>query len=419
MCEEKINLFNFIKKFRQSLYFLKKRKNNLLRYFYNYVPKPMPNNSIIFSSKKSNIFFGYYDISPFHDKKNIVLGMKYGSKKSKNIESGYVGYFDLDTKKFIRVAPSNCWSWQQGCRLQWYPNNSSNLIIYNYYDDNKYKSIIIDIITKKIVKSIEKPVYCISNDGSWGLTLNFSRLGRLRPGYGYSNIIDSTKNVNCPDDDGIWSINFNNNECKLLYATSSLAKINNDPTMINAEHYINHLLFNPNSNEFVFFHIWQNGNKRSIRLIKSDIFCSSFEILIVPDYLVSHFNWLSYDEMILYLGKGPGGKGYYRMNIRQKKLNKIEGMYHDYDGHPTKSSNNKFIITDTVSNKYSYRELLYYNINNNKTTKIADYYSPYKDMLENRCDLHPRLSNDSSYICTDFFYQGKRAMSVVPINHIK
>ena len=42
---------------------------------------------------------------------------------------------------------------------------------------------------------IKKPVYSVSSDGRWALTLDFSRLHRLREGYGYSNTTSATFNT--------------------------------------------------------------------------------------------------------------------------------------------------------------------------------------------------------------------------------
>ena len=35
-------------------------------------------------------------------------------------------------------------------------------------------------------RTLPKPIYTVSPDGAWGLSLNFSRLEWLRPGYGYA-----------------------------------------------------------------------------------------------------------------------------------------------------------------------------------------------------------------------------------------
>ena len=46
-------------------------------------------------------------------------------------------------------------------------------------------------------KLFQHPVYSVANNGKFALTLDFSRLHRLRPGYGYSNLPDETRKEKC------------------------------------------------------------------------------------------------------------------------------------------------------------------------------------------------------------------------------
>ena len=50
--------------------------------------------------------------------------------------------------------------------------------------ENKFSSIVQNIYDKKIIKIYNEPVYCLSKDSKNAITLNFSRLGYYRPGYG-------------------------------------------------------------------------------------------------------------------------------------------------------------------------------------------------------------------------------------------
>ena len=85
--------------------------------------------------------------------------------------------------------------------------------------------------------------------------MNFSRLQRLRPGYGYKIVPDYSENIKVPHEDGIFLYSFNNREQELLVSLIEISKVEPDKTMENAEHYFNHISFSPYSNDFIFFHL--------------------------------------------------------------------------------------------------------------------------------------------------------------------
>ena len=51
-----------------------------------------------------------------------------------------------------------------------------------------YGSVIQDINSQKIEQSYNAPIYTISQDGKYGLSLNFSRLQRFRFASGHNDV---------------------------------------------------------------------------------------------------------------------------------------------------------------------------------------------------------------------------------------
>ena len=149
-----------------------------------------------------------------------------------------------------------------------------------------------------------------SEDGEWGLSINFSRLQRLRPGYGYSNLPDNTKSELCPTNDGIYRINLSTGEKILLLSLKIISSFLPKETMIEAEHYINHLSFNPSGNRFMFFHLWIKDGLRFSRLFTADINGNNVFILNNEGH-VSHYCWKSDKELLVYGYHQEGGFQYY------------------------------------------------------------------------------------------------------------
>jgi hypothetical protein len=87
-----------------------------------------------FSTTQGQTFFGYYDVTPFSKNNNMILAMvgPHQNRPPLNGEELLVGYFYRDsTGHFQPVDKTSTWCWQMGCRLQWFPIDENNLIIYN------------------------------------------------------------------------------------------------------------------------------------------------------------------------------------------------------------------------------------------------------------------------------------------------
>ncbi len=397
---------------KRHLINLKHSKNRLFRYEKH---NRINYNMISFADNNNHVFFGYYDVTPFHPDEEIMLAMKVPYKRKINVRNTEIslGYYDLSNNSFHEFSKSSSWCWQQGCRMQWYPRVAPFTVLYNGFENGEYFSQVIDILSKKVNTRFSRPVYSVSPRGEWGLSLDFTRLQRLRPGYGYSNLEDVTKSQKCPYENGIWKIDLSNGKSDLLFSVKDIDSYSNEKLMEDADQYFNHILFHPNSNSFLFFHIYQCKDGRYIRLYKSDIEFTSISMLVDFEFQISHFNWYSEKELVITLGAGPDGMGYYLLHIEKNTLTKIKGLPHELDGHPTVSIKHGILITDTVVDKYSERSLYLHNFNNQKSILINNYYSPPKYFGEIRCDLHPRVDFERRKICIDSTHSNKRGLYVI------
>ena len=171
--------------------------------------------------------------------------------------------------------------------------------------------------------------------------------------------------------------------------------------MNNAEHYFNHLSWNPSGERFLFFHLWKNKNSRQSRLFTADKNGENL-CLLEKEEIVSHYSWINDIDMIITTYSKEFGIRYniYRDQTKDRNILSVKEL--NEDGHPSFCpDNNKLFLSDTYTNKYGDRSLFTYDIKNNKKKLIGDYYSPINYRGEYRCDLHPRWSNDGSMVCFD------------------
>jgi hypothetical protein len=367
-------------------------------------------------ANQGQTFFGYYDITPFSKNNDMILAMV-GPHKNRPPMKGeelLVGYFHRDKSKlFQHVDKTVTWCWQMGCRLQWFPKDENNLIVYNKIIGKVYGTVIQDIKTKKILKKFNRPFYQIDQKGKHALSLNFSRLQRLRPGYGYSNIPDFSEGKESPDDDGVWLIDLYSGKDQLLLTLKQLSEINPLRTMEGAEHYVNHLAFNPSGNRFLFFHLWINNNRRYNRLITCDLNGKN-KCILTSTGLVSHYTWKSDTELLVTLYKRNIGTRYYLFRDFSGMHTKIgDGLLFE-DGHPSYSPDKSLILTDTYPDKYGEQRLLLYTLDQ-RLFEIERFYSPIRYRGEMRCDLHPRWDRTGQNICVDSSQEGSRSIYVISL----
>src|SRR5699024_1392506 len=158
----------------------------------------------------------------------------------------------IDTEKnneVTTIASTSTWNVQQGAMLQWLGPDFNEKIIYNDFRDGQYCSVILNIRTKK-ERIIEKPIYSLTEDGKYALTLDFSRLHRLREGYGYSNKEETTKNEKIPNAPAIWKVDIENNKSTPILSYSDFYNFETADSMHDAEQKVNHIMINPSGTRF-------------------------------------------------------------------------------------------------------------------------------------------------------------------------
>ena len=197
--------------------------------------------------------------------------------------------------------------------LQWLGPDYSSHILYNDYRDGRYVAVILEIKSGK-ERIIPAPVYTVAANGKTALTLDFSRLYNLRPGYGYYNVPEKTKNVSLPDAVAIWKINLEDGEVKPLLTYKDFADFQPRPEMqrIDSVHKVNHLMLSPNGRRFMVLYRWFTGQRKYTRLITCNIDGSDMYVLSDDD-MVSHCFWKNNRAILAFENKKHSGPGYYLM----------------------------------------------------------------------------------------------------------
>ena len=370
-------------------------------------------------------FFGYYDKTPWDITDRYMLCLRADDTWSDVSPKSIADILLIDTSKdredpqrVKKIAETRSWNVQQSCMLQWLGPDFSSRILYNDYRDGKYVSVILEIETGK-ERIIPAPVYTLSADGRTALSLDFSRLYNLRPGYGYYNVKEETEGIALPDATAIWRINLENGEVVPILTYKDLATFQPRPEMLEAGsvHKVNHLMLSPNGKRFMVLYRWFVGQRKYTRLVTCDIDGNNLFVLSDDD-MVSHCYWKNDTTILAFENKRNGGAGYYLMKDKTTEYLHCWPQLSN-DGHPSYSPDERLIVTDTYPDRARVAQikLMDGTDESKKDVKvIASVFAPFKYDNDTRCDLHPRWNHASNRICFDSVFEGHRGLYVVPVD---
>ena len=166
---------------------------------------------------KFHYFYGYYDNPAFSkgDEKHLCHRVSFWDRLPVKDDICELGAFDIKTGVWEKYAETSAFNFQQGCMLQWNPQNPGGEIIYNIRKGDEYRSVVHNIKNgnKRILPAA---VANVSRDGKWGLSINFNRIFDFRPGYGYSGVRDPLYDIPQPREDGIHVINMDTGDIKFI-----------------------------------------------------------------------------------------------------------------------------------------------------------------------------------------------------------
>ena len=368
---------------------------------------------------KYEYYYGYYDKSPWDatDRYMICLRVKQAYKSVAPKEPGIVCIIDTaNNNELIEIGITHSWNVQQGCMAQWLGPDFNKRIIYNDFRYGKYCSVIFNVEMMKEEKELPLPVYDVSRDGNFALSLDFNRLHRMRPGYGYSNSPDNSKGVLCPDSTCIWKVDIETGQVEELFKYTDFASFEPYETMINAEHKVNHIMISPNGKRFMVLHRWFDKGRKHTRLVTVNIDKTEMYNLS-DDVFVSHCCWKNDGEILSFLRKKETGDHYYLMKDKTHDY-KMYWPELNTDGHCSYSPDGRFIITDTYPNRNRIASVYLCTEEDNRSRRIARVYSPFKYDNDCRCDLHPRWNHKGDKICIDSVHEGKRGLYVITVPEI-
>lgn len=368
-------------------------------------------------------FFGYYDKSPWDARGRYMLCMKAKDTWSEPDPKGYAEILLMDGADgyaFRVIAKTHTWNVQQGCMAQWLGPDFSSRIIYNDFRNEDFCSVVLDVKVGT-ERALPMPVYTVSADGMTALSLDFSRLHNLRPGYGYTAVPEKTEGVALPDETCIWKIDVETGKVTPLLKYTDFATFQPRSEMQGegSVHKVNHLMLSPNGKRFMVLYRWFIGQRKYTRLITCNVDGSDMYVLSDDD-MVSHCYWKDNEHIIAFENKHDGGAGYYLMKDKTQEYTHLWPQLSN-DGHPSYCPmDNSLVVFDTYPDRSRIQEVKIArdtDVEGKDIKVLARVFAPFKYDNDTRCDLHPRWSRDGKKICFDACFEGHRGLYVVNLGN--
>lgn len=366
-------------------------------------------------------WFGYYDKTPWSGDGRRLLANEVGfADRQPNPDDAItVGMVELkDGDRFVPLAKTAAWSWQQGTMLQWVGSAPDRKVVYNTLADGRPAAAVHDVATGKVCH-LPLPIYALSPDGTQAVTLDFARLHRLRPGYGYASYPERFAADPAPDQLGVWWMDMTTGQNALVVTLKQLAGFRPDARFAGAHHWVNHLQFNPGGTRFVFLHRWKTPDARTwqTRMLTAKPDGSDLRIAF-DDGMISHFDWRDDTTILAWARTKAGGNHFYTADVLTGEVRTVGADVLPQDGHCSYSPDRKWVLNDTYPDKNRMQWLMLYRVATGRRYDLNRFHSPPQFTGPFRCDLHPRWNRDGTRVCVDGCHEPTRQVYVLDVSEV-
>ena len=363
-------------------------------------------------------FFGYYDKTPWNASGSLLLAHEaaFNDRPPSADDPVIVGVVRLQQEcRFEPLATVATWNWQQGSMLQWHPTDSESVFVHNDCRAGRFVGIVRDTSAREL-RVYERPLYAIAPDGRSAYSLNFARLQRHRPGYGYLGAEDEFEQVLAPERDGIFHVDLHSGRSTLIVSLAQLAAFEPRSKMADWHHWVNHIQVSRGGRRIAFFHLWRSGGGGwSVRLFTANADGSGLKCE-VDSGVVSHYDWLDDNRLLVWADAVARGGHFLLVDCDTGDRRIVgEGELVE-DGHCSFSPDCRWILNDTYPDRFDMRTLMLYRFPGGPRIDIARLHSPKSRWWgEVRCDLHPRWDRSGRSVCIDSVHDGTRQMYVADV----
>lgn len=268
------------------------------------------------TSGSKHHFFGYIghvQTIPWNQsgRQIVALETDFQERMPRPGEPAAIVLLDTQNNYAARVVDhTRAWNFQQGTMLYWNPDEPETQFFFNDRDLQTHEVFCVLFDTSKGLageriaefRFRDMPVgnSGVAQRGGWFLGINYGRLARLRPVTGYPGALDRTAGTRHPADDGIFKVNSQTKERRLLVSYQQLADAlrAQHPQVDQQELFINHTLWSRDDSR-IFFFVRADFDQRDKRLdVPFTIKADGADLRPLARHIGGHPDWDSSQTLI-------------------------------------------------------------------------------------------------------------------------
>lgn len=380
----------------------------------------------ITSGPKDHLFASYYAINAWSadGRYATVLETDVKGRLATENDVAVLGVVDAeDNNRFVPLTETRCWNFQEATMAHWLATAPQTRFIFNDSVDGKFASVVFDM-TNKTRRVVPYPVSAVSPDGKWAVSINYARLRLTRPDYGYGgNGQDARRDVTWPADDGLWLVNLESGEAKLIVSIASVRDRMPQVKDPKALAYFCHTVFSRDGSKVFWLarSVENLSDQQVVRRWETTAFTCNRDGSGVrrcfPDgWGGSHFNWLDGDRLMVTAKFEDAVYSHVLFTVGKSDYVRLGGGLLDFDGHGVFSNDGKWMATDTYPDKLGERKLMVLRMSDQAILPLGTYFVPeiYRETYS-RCDLHPRWRPDGKMLGFNSVHELSRQVYVIDI----
>ncbi|MBQ7322253.1 MAG: hypothetical protein IJW99_09160 [Clostridia bacterium] len=363
----------------------------------------------------AHYFFAYYDMRATQGEHSRHLAHRVSFMDRLPTADDICQLGTLENGTFVPFAETTAWNFQQGAMLQYHPARKDT-VYYNVRENGRFMTVTHDLITGAKTYA-DRATACISPDGKWGLGVNFGKIYDFRPGYGYAGDENPQRYMDAPAEDGVFLVDMETGISWQLLAYDAMraiADFDDDQKIL-----VNHITFNTTSDRYVMLvrNFKRPGEKGGwlTSMVIGDLKGNMHTVL--SKTMVSHYNWMDAENILVYCAVAPDHKGVFRINTTTGEWEEYRMAYNDGKGnrdiHCNLSPDGSYFIGDGYPIE-GYRALMAYSMKTGRSEQLFAARTDIPAIIDVRCDLHARFVWDGKYISFDTTHNGRREIAVLP-----
>ncbi len=365
--------------------------------------------------------FGYYDRHPWStdNRWHLALKIPHQERLPTPEERAQIGIVETGTQTFTPLTETRTWCHQQGAMTLWLPRQSRQFLYNDWNEDTQSVTAHLYDLDEGLRRRYPMPVYNISPDGRYAVSLNFSRIPRRGYSYAMTPLPEGHLEPDW-DNDGLFLMDLETAETTLLISYRQLKAIHLTPWELDRQYlWLNHAIFNIDGSRLMvlFRHRPERDRGRwSTNLITCDLQGKDIRYPInnlLWRGAITHQIWGRYPDEILVDANWTMWERPEYVVIRETQTppqaQRISAGC-GKPGHLNFSPDGQWMLADTYPHD-GIQTLCLVRVSDGECRIAGQFRHDVPGVGGDwRCDLHPRWSPDGSLISVDTIHRGNRAI---------